>query len=244
MQISTQDDSCKMYFSFFWMFYKFTQILEVHCTFELDWMKFRNEKGFKPTVGYIWPTSLVTASRDPLGLGHGHSRPSGHAHGTQHARGVVVYAWRAPVVALRPAMEEAIWWRVVSGLSTREVQEGRGTWGGGWRCTVAAEWRWGSEFRPWRRGSLAVRGLQWSTVTPLSWGASGARLGLVLGLDGSGARWTMVAALTPLNGSGARRWVVNTRSPEVEREEELASGWLGNTDGGSTKGTLWLLALK
>jgi hypothetical protein len=32
-------------------------------------MKFRNEKGFKPTVGCIWPTSLVTASRDPLGLG-------------------------------------------------------------------------------------------------------------------------------------------------------------------------------
>jgi hypothetical protein len=45
----------------------------------------------------------------------------------------------------------------------------------------------------------------------------------------------------PLNGGSARLWVVDTWSPRVEREEECASGWLGDAEGGSTGDALQLL---
>jgi hypothetical protein len=51
-----------------------------------------------------------------------------------------------------------------------------------------------------------------------------------------------VAAPNPSNDGDAQWWVLDTRSPEVEREEECTSGWSNDAEGGSTGGALWLLA--
>jgi hypothetical protein len=51
-----------------------------------------------------------------------------------------------------------------------------------------------------------------------------------------------VAAPNFLNGGGVRRWGVDTRSPEVKREEECTSGWSNDAEGGSIGGALRLLA--